>query len=332
VPQARISTCFVRAKMSSASAPNSPADSDDAAGDHLERVGDGARLLEDFLLHVVVELAQLDGVGAELALDHRPVGRIAFVVDHRVAVQADLDHVAFFEIGHILGHLQQRRGVRCQEVLAQARSFLAHAQQQRRALARADHGVGLAGADGGDRIGAFKLAHRLLDRVEQLQARVHQRMQQMGDDLGVGLRKELVPLGAQLAAQRLVVLDDAVVHHRHLGVHAERCVRVGVDLGDAAVRGPAGVGDAGGRLRVHFVGAGLEVGHATHRAHPLHGPVQQRDASRVVSPVLEFAQAFDQDRNHIALRHGADDATHELLPLGFLDWPLPVLDRDLFRP
>jgi hypothetical protein len=29
VPQARISTCFVRAKMSSASAPNSPADNDE---------------------------------------------------------------------------------------------------------------------------------------------------------------------------------------------------------------------------------------------------------------------------------------------------------------
>ncbi len=37
---------------------------------------------------------------------------------------------------------------------------------------------------------------------------------QVGDDFGVGFRREDVALRLQLGAQRLVVLDDAVVHHR----------------------------------------------------------------------------------------------------------------------
>ena len=42
-----------------------------AAAGHFEGVGQRVRLLEDFLLHVVVVGSQFDGVGRELRFDHR---------------------------------------------------------------------------------------------------------------------------------------------------------------------------------------------------------------------------------------------------------------------
>ena len=53
--------------------------------------------------------------------------------------------------------------------------------------------------------------------------------------------RELACRGRQLGFRLVVVLDDAVVDHRDA---AARHVRVGVGLGDAAVRGPARVRDA----------------------------------------------------------------------------------------
>jgi hypothetical protein len=46
-----------------------------AAGDQLEGVGQGLRLLEDLLLHVVAVLAQLDGVGRQAGDVHRALDR-----------------------------------------------------------------------------------------------------------------------------------------------------------------------------------------------------------------------------------------------------------------
>ncbi|MBF0563196.1 MAG: Rne/Rng family ribonuclease, partial [Alphaproteobacteria bacterium] len=65
---------------------------------------------------------------------------------------------------------------------------------------------------------------------------------QMDDDLGVGLGREEVAARLQLVLQVLIVLDDAVVHHRHPAGVVQ--VRMGVALHRQAVRGPAGVADA----------------------------------------------------------------------------------------
>ena len=67
----------------------------------------------------------------------------------------------------------------------------------------------------------------------------------MGDDLGVGLAAELAALGNQLVAQRLEILDDAVVDQRH----RPDDMRMGVADGRRAMRRPAGVGDAGNAVQ-----------------------------------------------------------------------------------
>ena len=67
---------------------------------------------------------------------------------------------------------------------------------------------------------------------------------QVGDDLRVGVAAENVALGLELAFEGGVVFDDAVVDDGDRAVAAE--MGMGVDVGGAAVGGPAGVADAGG--------------------------------------------------------------------------------------
>ena len=71
---------------------------------------------------------------------------------------------------------------------------------------------------------------------------VHLALDEVRDDLGVGLGLELVPLRLQLVLQLEVVLDDAVVHDDDAA--GAVAVRMRVLLGGAAVRRPARVADA----------------------------------------------------------------------------------------
>src|SRR3546814_7170036 len=99
-----------------------------------------------------------------------------------------------------------------------------------------------------------------------------------------------------------------------------------VELGDAAVGGPAGVADA--QVGVEALGAGgrLHFGDAAGTAHatdvaplPL---VDHGDAGRVVAAVFEALETFDEDGNHIAIRDRADDAAH--------GWGTPSWDGRLY--
>ena len=67
---------------------------------------------------------------------------------------------------------------------------------------------------------------------------------ELGDDLGIGLAHEGVAQVLQLPPELVVVVEGAVVNDGDppRGVH----VGVGVLVGLAPVRGPAGVGDAHG--------------------------------------------------------------------------------------
>ena len=67
--------------------------------------------------------------------------------------------------------------------------------------------------------------------------------QEHGRDLGVGLGRERSALGQQVQLELGEVLDDAVVDEGELAAVGQ--VRVRVLVGGAAVRGPAGVADAG---------------------------------------------------------------------------------------
>src|SRR5690606_24683471 len=208
---------------------------------------------------------------------------------------------------HPACRLDDGRHVRGQEVLA-----LAQADQQRAAHARADQAVRLAAAEHGQGVGTGELLHRGLQRAQQVAALGHVVVDQVGDDLGIGLRLELVAQRLEPLALFLVVLDDAVVDQRQLAVAD---VRVGIGLGHPAVGGPAGVADAEHAVEALGEGRLLHLRHAAGAAHPAHAVrIGDGDAGRVIAAVLQALEALDQDRNHIAIRDRANDAAHAVLP------------------
>ena len=113
----------------------------------------------------------------------------------------------------------------------------------------------------------------------------------MGNHLGVGLGGERVPVGHQLGAQLQEVLDDSIVNQRH----AIADMGMGIDLVGHAVRGPAGVADAGEpaqRLRLQALGQPVEL---TRCATPLDPPRNQcGDPGAVVAAILEPPQRIEQ--------------------------------------
>ena len=91
---------------------------------------------------------------------------------------------------------------------------------------------------------------------------------QVGDDLGIGLRGERATRRPEAVAQGRMVLDDAVVHDGH----GADPVRVGILIGRPSVRGPAGVADADRAGRRVLRQELLESGQLAPAAHHL-GPV-----------------------------------------------------------
>ena len=131
----------------------------------------------------------------------------------------------------------------------------------------------------------------------------------MRDDLGVGLGDELVPFVLELPLQIEVVLDDPVVDDDDAA--GAVAVRVRVLLGRPAVGRPAGVADAVVPFeridREHFLEARQLAGAAPQLDLAV---AHDRDAGRVVAPVLEPAQPVDEDRKDLLVADVPDDAAH----------------------
>ena len=92
----------------------------------------------------------------------------------------------------------------------------------------------------------------------------------MRDDLAVGLGDETIALRLEALAQRLEVLDDAVVHDRDLVAAG---VRMRVRRRRCAVRGPARMRDAGGAGDPGRCGLRRQVGDARGTDQPLKCPI-----------------------------------------------------------
>jgi hypothetical protein len=167
-----------------------------------------------------------------------------------------------------------------------------------------------------------QLRHRRLQRHEHVA--FIERVDQVRDDLGVGLALEHIALGLQGCAQLVVVLDDAVVHQGHAasrtagagvgGAVAE--MGVGVVHRGRAVRGPAGVrnaGAAGDVLGLHLLD---QLGHPGRAARAPQAVRMNRHAAGVVTAVLQPLQTLDQNGHHITPRNPCHDAAH----IGSLHW------------
>src|SRR5688572_6005602 len=128
----------------------------------------------------------------------------------------------------------------------------------------------------------------------------------MRDDLGIGIGDELVAGELELAPHAVMVLDDAVVHHRY----APRDVRVGVLHRGDAVRCPAGVRDADVARQAVPVREARQLGDAPGAAQPLHAAVDYGDAGGIVAAVLEPPQPLEQDGDDVTAGNCSHYAAH----------------------
>ncbi len=140
-------------------------------------------------------------------------------------------------------------------------------------------------------------------------------LDEVGDDLGVGLGDELVALGDERLLEGQIVFDDAVVDDdERAGAVA---VRMGVLFRGAAVRGPAGVADAEGAVDRRALDDGLEVAQLAGSAAELQaagavarGISGDGDAGGVISAVFQAAQAFDDGGDYRLRANVSNDSAH----------------------
>ena len=89
-------------------------------------------------------------------------------------------------------------------------------------------------------------------------------------------------------------------------------VGMGVLVGGPAVSGPAGVGDAHGAAVAEIGQHGLEVVQVADGVEQLEAAlVDDRDAGRVVTAVLELAQTPEEDVPAFPVADVSDDPTHQ---------------------
>ena len=135
-------------------------------------------------------------------------------------------------------------------------------------------------------------------------------LDQVSDDLGVGLRLEGVALRLQPLLDLEIVFEDPVVddHERTAAVR----VRMGVVVGRPAVGGPAGVPDPDGSAQRAVAQDALEHLDTTGRAPDLERSRRRehRDAGRVIAAIFEALEALQDDADRTLVSDVADDATH----------------------
>ena len=220
------------------------------------------------------------------------------------------DPVALLEIGDAVGEGGER-----QRVGAEKHRAVAVADRERRALARADQQVVLAVEQIDEREGAAHPLQRRGDRLGRLLALRQFVLDQERRRFRIGLGGEAMALGDQFLAQRLEVLDDAVVDDGD----ARAGVRMGVGLARLAVRRPAGVADAdrpGERRRVEL---GLEVLELAFGAQPGQpAAFERRHPGRVVAAVFEPLEGGKNVPRHRLGSQNANDSAHR---------PCPISDR-----
>ena len=278
----------------------------DALGHHIEiirqRMADDFRLLVNLLGHEMAMVALVDEHDRGQRLEHGAVHDRALGVVDFGAGAADDGAVAVLQIADGIGERGKRN-----RIGADVHRAVAEADRQRRAFARADQEVLLAGKQKGERESAAQPRQRRLHRFDRRQPVFEFLADQMGDDLAIGFGGELGALALQLAPQLAEILDDAVVHDREL----VGGVRMRVVLGRPAVRRPAGVADADRsrqRLARELQFQILEFALGT--------PSRQRavlergDAGGIVAAVFEALERVDEKRCDRLTADDSDNAAH----------------------
>ena len=202
-----------------------------------------------------------------------------------------IGHLLVAEKHHVACVAQNRGDVRRDEKL-----LVAEADDDRRAIADRDDLLGVFDRHEHDREHAAHQFQCAADRLLQPVV-AHLALHQVGDDLGVRFRLELVALRLQFLLQFEVVLDDPVMHDHD----AAGAIPVGVRvlLGGATVRGPSRVAHAVESINGFVANRELQIGQLPGRATKGDAlRTHKRDARRVIAAVFHAAQSVQQYRHN----------------------------------
>ena len=268
------------------------------------RVRDRVRRFRDLLTHEVREAVFL-GLGyIPVDLDQAVSDGVAAERGHGRSQRRQRRHLTLAEHQHAAGVGDQRCDVGSDELL-----LLAEPDHQGRVEPGAHQQFRVVGREEHQRERPLEPPQRLAHGTHQVPPVVV--LDQVRDDLGVGVRLEPVPGGGQLRLELREVLDDPVVDHRDASAAVD--MRVRVDERRPAVRRPPRVPDTemagrhpGAYLGDQLLDAGLRLGDGGGGA----PPVEHRNARRVVPPVLQSLQALEQDRGGLSLTEVTDDPAH----------------------
>ncbi len=200
------------------------------------RIGNRPRLLMNLLEHevpvaILFRHDRAPGDGLRRLLDRSPIER-----GNRHALRGKDHQLAIFEENHLLGVRQHGRNVGGDEVFAlpladhQGRPLFGGDQFIRFLVTEDCHGIGAAHFAKRQAHGGFKIAAHLVVFLNQV-----------GDDLRIGIGAKSVALFAQAAFQIEVILDDAVVDDHETA----RVVRMGINFRRSSMGRPTGVADTG---------------------------------------------------------------------------------------
>jgi len=227
--------------------------------------------------------------------------RVALVVDNGTVTRQD-HPVAILQIADGVGERAQRDGVRTEVHFA-----LAVADGERRPVACTDHQIFVARENEPECECAAKLRQCRLDRIDRLESLAEQIIDEMQNDLGVGLGFENRALFLQAFAQFAEVLDDAVMNYCDAGGG----MRMRVVFRRLAVGGPARVSDAGVTRQRFGSQSRFKILEFAFGATPLEMVAFQRgDAGGIVAAIFKPLERIDQLLRNRSAPQNADNAAH----------------------
>ena len=273
-----------------------------------ERLLDRVRLLVDLLQHESLVAGLLGRLLVPVDLERLALDLAVPDVEEARAVGGDRNDLAVVDQLELSRFAKEGRGRRGEEHLA-----LADADEQRALQARSHELLRVVVVDDDEGEVAFELLVRLDDSLGQVAAVVP--LDEVGDDLCVGLRAEAVPLGLERILELAEVLDDPVEDDRDLLVVAAG-QRVRVLLGDAAVGSPARVAETRRRGRAVVAGRLLQGLEIADRANVVESFVLAKcEPGRVVAAVFEPLETAKEELLRLPLPDVSDDPAHLKLSL-----------------
>ncbi len=268
----------------------------------MQRLRNDDGLFVDFLRHEVRVIALVGDLVGRPRGDDRALDAIVAGIVDLDRLTRDRDPIAFLEIRDPLRQRGERQRVGADEILA-----LAIADGQRRTEPGADQQIGMGAEHHAKRKRAVKPRQNCSNRGARFGTAFDLPRDQMRDDFTIGLRLEVPPLGAQFVAERLEILDDAVVNQHDVADD----VRMRIVLGRGAVGGPARMRNAAVAGQRAFGELGGKVEQLAGGAAAVELAVVDRaDAGRVIAAIFEPPQPIEQAIGDRALPQDTDNSAH----------------------